>query len=238
MAPETIIATGIVISAGAAALAIRKVRARRTRKAQGNATQWRPLPRPEDLRERLAGLGLMQVGHSRRIIHAVAVGSSTDVLEYTYETGFEAYRRRHRSIVAVHRIVHDKSPAVFTRRDWLAAIAEGPAHQRSLVRGAAPDKADPAVASTSDGVSAGPTSRNLVGIMEDAADWSPVLEAGLAEWLAGQPPEISWEVLPGLVAAHAPWPFTDTRVTRVAEAAAGLADWMLGRESACARAAD
>jgi len=182
---------GLLIAMGAAGVASgatwlwRRSRERRERRAWGLLPGWMSRDDIEGLRPMLAMTALGQVGHSRRIIRAVTAPGAIEVFHYACESGFEARRYLHEWLAAVQFVDHGRSTAMFTTQAWLKAVAaEAPMRELPL-----PD-------------SAGGAARTA--IVESPPEWQAQLEGKLGAWLASQPEERAWEVLPGAVAVHEP----------------------------------
>lgn len=139
-----------------------------------------------ELRARLAGLTLFEVGHSRRIEWAYRREGPIYLLQYLCETGFEHRRKTHRWSVIVAPLRHSLGTAVITAEDWLAATAELPARK------------------TISGIWGRSTNTNGLVIVEDEEAWRALLDRKLGQWLNRQPPSRSWEVLPEYVVGYDP----------------------------------
>lgn len=139
-----------------------------------------------ELRARLAGLTLFEVGHSRRIDRAYRREGPLYLLQYLCETGFEHRRKTHRWSVIVAPLRHNLGTAVITAEDWLAATAELPARK------------------TISGMWGRSTGTNGLVIVEDEEAWRSLLGRQLGQWLERQPVSRSWEVLPEYVVGYDP----------------------------------
>ncbi|RIK69198.1 MAG: hypothetical protein DCC65_00160 [Planctomycetota bacterium] len=165
---------------------------RALRAAQATRHGWILVDHDEDeITAQLRGLTLFEVGHSRRIVSAFGQNADLRLFQYVCETGFEHRRRSHRWVVLSSATATGTGPAVISREEWLLAAAQLPG--RRSIR----------VAPASSGAGA------LSAVVDDREHWEDRLAAGLAEWLAGQPTNRCWEVLPGHVVVYDPGPIEE-----------------------------
>lgn len=185
----------IIASSGLAALAVAVLAWRRHRERSASRAFARrlglelPNCSQRDLLARFSGAALMQIGHSRRIPEAFVSPNGVHLFSYLFETGFEHRRRSHRWLVAAQAVSFDDGRATITHEDWLATTVTGPTSRELPL----PKRSH-----------ASPSEARQVAIVEDEVAWHDRLQAGLGQWIADQPPERSWEVLPGWVIAYQP----------------------------------
>ncbi|MBN2562737.1 MAG: hypothetical protein JXQ75_17580 [Phycisphaerae bacterium] len=203
-----IVGIGLAVLA-AAVLAMRRRREHAGRRALARRQGWEWHPRPEEkLLARLDTVALMQIGHSRRTAEAFRAKGPTYIFPYVFETGFEHRRESHRWLVVMRDVQHTCARVTITRQDWLAVTAAGPASQELPLR-------DPQDTSRSDG--------GLVAIADDPEEWQARSKRALVRWLAEQPAERSWEILPGCVVGYEPGLLQETALVGLSAAAAELA---------------
>jgi hypothetical protein len=173
---------------------------------------WTLYPRHEaELLERLDGLALMQIGHSRRIARAFGASGRLFLFPYTCETGFEHRRQSHHWIVAACEVEHECSRATITAQDWLIAAASASCCRELPL--SAPTANTEATAG-----------RGYAAIVEDPEEWQSRCRNGLQAWFASQPPNRSWEIVPGFIVGYEPGSQQDaSALADLGEAVRGLA---------------
>ena len=168
----------------------------------------------DDLRARLRGLTLFEVGHSRRVDGAYRKDGPQYLLQYLCETGFEHRRQTHRWSVVVAEARHSADTAVLTTEDWLAVTAELPG--RSIICREPTRQGDPV---------------RLI-IVEDEEAWRKRLKGPFGRWLDAQPLDRTWEILPDYVVGYEPGAPRDTAFVELAEAAGKAAGMLTTSEQA------
>lgn len=198
---------GLVIAAtclaiiAIAALAWRRYAEKAAQRRWAAAHGWSTFPRgPETLPSRLRGAALFSVGHSRRIDGLFCAPGPMYLFNWLCETGFEHRRLSHRWTVVALEAPSVSQSALVTTQAWLAAAAEAPGRHILPMTEETKDAAKPA-----EGGRATP----WLAVVEDADRWRPLIHGALARWLRSQPPERSWETVPGLVLVHEPGEITD-----------------------------
>lgn len=187
----------------AAAALVRHRRELAARRALAARHGWQIHGGPErELRARLGGAALMQLGHSRRVRNAFGARGRILLIHYVFETGFEDRRRSHHWLMAVGEIEHACSRATITRYDWLTIAAAGPAWRKLTVT-------PPGQPESGAGA--------LAAVVEDAEEWRLRLD-DLRTWLFAQPPTRSWETLPGCVIGYEPGRFDEQRLVALESA--------------------
>lgn len=141
--------------------------------------------RPEELMQRLAGLSLLQVGHSRRIDAAFILPRGGYAICYQCQTGFDQNRYLHAWLVAAIEAPNGPDRAVITAQDWLRAAASSPSRRTLPV---------------------GEIARlpKRWAIVDDAERWRVRLDGEWGTWLSRQPDDRNWEFLPGWVVGYEP----------------------------------
>jgi hypothetical protein len=182
-----LVAVGLVVAAMVIAGLLR-LRAGRVRLGKGGpALLVGTTQAGEDLLARLGNMALMQVGHSRRIAESVVAAGRLHLFHYVCETGFEHRRQSHHWLVAAYAVEHGCSRATVTTLDWLIATAWCPAcREIRLTEAAVGAEAKP----------------RIIAIVEDLDEWDASLRKGLCRWFTEQPPERSWEIVPGFVVGY------------------------------------
>lgn len=187
MSLGVLVAGAALVGVAASSIVLLRHHERSSRAAQARRFGWTLDEQlgPE-LRARLAGLTLFEVGHSRRVEWAYRREGPLYLLQYLCETGFEHRRKTHRWSVIVAPVRHALGTAVITAEDWLAATAELPARKKIT------------------GAWGRSTGTNGLLIVEDEDAWRALLGRQLTPWLERQPPSRSWEVLPEYVVGYDP----------------------------------
>ena len=153
---------------------------------------------------RLEATALMRLGHSRRIEAAFQTSQQSWLFAYVYETGFEHRRETHSWRVTVREIGPRYGRATFTCQPWLIAAAGTPtAHRIALAEGEHVEDVD----------------QGRTAVVEDRQAWEKWLRPEVRAWLGRQPPERSWEVLPGLLIGYEPGGVRETDLAELSEAA-------------------
>lgn len=176
----------------ASAITWHRRREQTARKTRGRLHGWRPSDlRDKDFAERLSGLTLFQVGHSRRIEGLMQGPDRSWVFSYVCQTGFEHRRVSHIWLVVVLEIDSLLSPVMITSQDWLISMARlSPRREVSLSSGGAQ-----------------PTDWRV--FLEDPEEWSPQCLGELQAMLTRQSPDRTWEILPGFVVGYEPGRFDE-----------------------------
>lgn len=184
---------GIGLAAVAAASVV-LLRRRDESQRREHAAQfgWKPANDLEnELQDRLRGLTLMQVGHSRCIEYVFRADDGLYLLPYLCETGVERRRQLHRWVVAVAEMPLQRSFALISSQAWLMAAAHLPGRTRKSL-------------SPTSGSSEG-----LAVLVEDEQDWKALQSPAVREWLHGQPTTRSWECHGNLLVGYDPGPISD-----------------------------
>ncbi len=183
---------GLIIAGWGLAIIVATTLIWRRRREKAGRTAWAmdhgmqlDAGRPQELMQRLAGLMLLQVGHSRRIDAAFTLPRGGYAICYHCQTGFDQNRYLHAWIVAAIEVSFCPGRAVITSQDWLLAAARSPS-RRQLPVGE---------------ITRSPT---RMAIVEDADCWRARLEGEWGSWLSRQPKERNWEFLPGWVVGYEP----------------------------------
>lgn len=194
MSPGLIVVGGCLFLIAAISVVLLRRHDRTLRATQAVRHGWQmSMENRDDVMDRLRGLTLFEVGHSRRIEGNFKDGAGLQMIQYVCETGFEQRRRTHRWVVAVTEASGREGAAVISREDWLLAAAELPGRRRiSIEQGNSAKGA-------------------LYAIIEDSDEWTGRLSKGMADWLKQQPTTRSWEVQPGYVVAYDPGPMDDDK---------------------------
>jgi len=162
-------------------------------------------------------LALLQVGHNHRFRTILQPAGREMLAIHEFETGAEHRRTLHEWTVVAHDSDHRLHRAVMTRQDWIVAVASSPvAHVFSLEVGGAshgPQAADAATAGC------GPWAL----IVEDPDAWPDRLRRNLGDWLAPQPVDRTWEILPDAIVGYQPARASSTAATELLEASKKLA---------------
>ncbi len=173
-----------------AALAFRRRRERLLRLALAARHAWElPTQSNRQILRQIEDAALTQIGHGRRITASYRTKGRTIVFSYEFETGFEQRRQLHPWLVVVQEVDHGCSRATITRQEWVTATVQGPACH------AVPFSSTP----SSDSQEAG-----NIAIVEDPELWRSILAGPVGRWLADQPRDRTWEILPGLVVGYQP----------------------------------
>ncbi|MFQ5424147.1 MAG: hypothetical protein ACE5F9_09225 [Phycisphaerae bacterium] len=200
--PGVLIACGVTAAGMIVTIAVRRHRDRSAGRARAERHGWELVCRGDDLRERLAATGLMEIGHSRRIRRAFSDAGPTYLFEYVFDTGFEHRRRSHPWIVAARCTDHACERAVLTSQDWIASVCRQPWLRELTVPGA--------------------TEASWLAIVDDADVWAERLRGDVGRWLAQQPAERTWEIVPGYVVAYEPGRLRDDALDTLGSASAEL----------------
>ena len=204
-----IITSGGLAALSIAALALRRQRERAVGRALAERHGWELYGgRQRDLQSRLGTASLMQVGHSRRIPEAFLSPGRAFLFSYVFETGFEHRRQSHRWMVVALEVEHGLSRATITTGSWLIAAATGASTQVLAVKS---------------GLSSPRSTGARVAIVEDADTWARRLQGRPGDWLANQPAERTWEILPGFIVGYEPGRLQEDALARLAAAGKELA---------------
>ena len=128
---------------------------------------------------------------------------------YRCQTGFDQERYVHVWLVAAVQIPQRADRAVITSQDWLQAAAYSTSCRVLPVDSV---RTNTAAASPSGGASPpgkrpaapGRPIDQMLAIVEDPEAWQPRLDGKLGGWLRTQPPDRSWELIPGWVVGYEP----------------------------------
>ncbi len=181
---------GLVVAAAVSVVLFRR-HDEAARQAQAARYDWTPDPLvEEELDARLAGLALMQVGHSRCMEYVCRAAGELYFFPYHCETGVERRRQLHRWVVVAAELGSARSYALVTSQPWLVVTAQLPGRRKLVLdsSGATP----------------------LVAIVEDEAEWKALLTESVVEWLVRQPATRSWECIGGCLVGYEPGPVEDT----------------------------
>jgi hypothetical protein len=161
--------------------------------------------RPRDLIFQLRELALLQIGHSRRMEAAFVLPGGGYAFCYLCQTGFEQDRFMHAWIVAAVECAPETTRAIITAQDWLRAGVHDPSRRTLPLNGTEAKSA-------------------TVAIVEDADEWRRRLNGPLGRWLRTQPPERSWEFMPGWLAGYEPGSAEGRALLALTAAAKELSD--------------
>ncbi len=187
---DLIITSGGFAAVVVVALTLRRRRERLQRLALAAHRAWElPTQSNQQLLTRIKDVALTQIGHGRRITASYRTKGRTTVFSYEFETGLEQRRRLHPWLVVVQEVNHGCSRATITRHEWVAATVRCSAYH--TIRG-----------TPSASITAG--NAENTAIVEDADEWKPTLAGPVGQWLADQPRDRTWEVLPGLIVGYQP----------------------------------
>lgn len=199
---------------------------------------------------RLNSLALLQVGHNQRCRTILQPAGRELLAVYEFETGAEHHRALHEWTIAAHESERRLPRAVMTRQDWIAAVATSPvAHVFFLLDGDASRgqrAADRGQQDSSDGhlvprgdieseaasaqvrVLRGPAKDAAAArepwtlIVEDPEGWPDQLRRSLGDWLAPQPADRTWEILPDAIVGYQPAGRKPAATTELLEASRQL----------------
>jgi len=187
----------------AVGLALRRRRERSMLDAWALRHGWSVNPRAgQELMERLAGLALMQIGHSRRVLTVVHDPNGVQLFEYVFETGLEHDRETHRWMVVVVPLMTTCTRATISDERWVLAAASHPAFRRIAV-GSAPVNGNGA----------------RMAVVDDEEAWHATLSRQMGNRLTSEPKGRSWEVLPDLLVGYQASPVADKIVGDLVSAA-------------------
>jgi hypothetical protein len=205
-----IITSGGLAALSIAALALRRQRERALGRALAERHGWELYGESQrDLQSRLGTASLMRVGHSRRIPEAFLSPGRAYLFSYVFETGFEHRRQSHRWMVVALEGEHGLSRATITAADWLIAAATGTSTHALAVE---------------PGMSSPRSAGARVAIVEDTEEWAPCLQGPPGEWLANQPAQRTWEILPGFIVGYEPGRLREDALAELAAAGKELAE--------------
>lgn len=202
MSTGVLVAGASLVGIAATSIVLLRRHEKSVRVAQARRFGWTVDDRVgDDLRDRLRGLTLFEVGHSRRVDGACRRDGPNYLLQYLCETGFEHRRQTHRWSVVVVEARQSAGAAVLTTEDWLAVTAELPG--RLTLRRDAARRGEPP---------------RLI-IVEDEAAWRRRLAGPFGQWLDSQPQDRTWEILPDYVVGYEPGAPRESAYVELAEAA-------------------
>ncbi len=201
----------LIASAALAAVTLMTIIVRRQREFRAGLNiaarhGWKVSQQPARYwRHHLRNVAVFRMGHSRRIGHVLETGDGVSLVPLVFDTGFGARRSTHSLRLAVCDSSRSVTRATLTRQDWLVAAVAGPTAVQLV-----PFDEN------------GSGAARFTAVIHDEDAWRTRLAGRLSQWLRNQPPERSWEILPGMIVGHEPGGFSEGGLTMLADAASEL----------------